>query len=260
MKCTMAEVGVSVTAAELVSFLDDQRRGGFAFIKGYCSTETGEVADIWIKASCRYDLMVSRSVKALDDGSLMGHIIEHGLEVRRGTWVDDKGIQYNRKAIGRVYQRIEKTYSMAEINDAAMILEAMSAVRKGLVEPKKVDQGFTGVAKGAFTKDGEAPGVLYIRDAMIVHKTVTQQGEQKQTASDEFPAVKEAIRQMLPVGKYRSFKLASNFSHVSIGGQAILQGANLGAWDMSLALTEMVKEPVAVPAAGMDGDKWNQEA
>ena len=267
MKYTMADVGVRVSPATMIDFLNDQRRGGYGYIHGYCSG-TGEVANHYFKAACIYPNLLARSIAALDDGSLMGHIIEHGLEVHRGTWAETtKGpdgnattTYHNRKAIGRVHQKIDKTYSMKDINDAAMILEAMAAVRKGLADPKKVDQGFTGIAKGTYTKEDEAPGVIYFRDCLEVSKTVTQQEEIKQTASDELPAVKETIRRMLPVSRYRAYRLASNFEYISLGGLALIQGANLGAWDLRLAEKDSVKEPVAVPVAGAAGDTWNQES
>jgi len=240
---TKDQVGVNVTEAQLVELLNDQQRGGFAYVHSYVN-ESGEVANHWFKSACLYPNMVAKSVFLIDSGTVKDKITAEGLEVTRGTWVDQTGTQHNRKAEGRVHQIIKKTYSMANEDDRAKVLLCLAEVRQGLVVPKKVDQGFTSIAKGTYSKEDEPEGVIYFRDCMNVAKVVTKQGEYKQTASDEIPAMKEAIKRLLPVGKYRAYKLCANFDYISIGGQAILQGSNLGDWDMSLALPEYVKTEV----------------
>ena len=82
---------------------------------------------------------------------------------------------------------------------------------------------------------------------MTVHKHVTMQGEYKPRASGETTAIKEAIRRMLPVGRYRAYRLADNFEYVTVGGLSIVQGdGNLNQWELALCETEAVKEVEAV--------------
>jgi hypothetical protein len=254
MQANVNEIGVGVSVSELVELLNDQRRGGFMYIHGYTSVDTGEVANHWVKGACLYPNMVARSVKAIEDGSLSARLMEHGLSVHRGVWVDEHGIMHNRKASGRVYQNIHKVYSMGNEADSVAVLTAISELHHQLLSPKKVDQGFDSIAKGTYTKDDEADGIIYFRDCMTIHKHVVQQGTFETTASDELPAIKKALRRLLPVGKYRAYKLAGNFEYVTIDGQAILQGANLDKWDMALAFPEDVKEAVMAPTAGAVAD------
>jgi hypothetical protein len=77
-----------------------------------------------------------------------------------------------------------------------------------------------------------------------VNKFVVKQGTYEQKASEELSAVKEAIRKLLPVGKYRAYKLNNNFTYINIEGQSLLQGADISKWDMNIALKEDVKEAI----------------
>jgi hypothetical protein len=118
-------------------------------------------------------------------------------------------------------------------------------LRDNLANPKKVDQGYTAEAKGAYSKEGEAEGVLYFRDCMTVHKHVTLQGEYKQKGGKEETAIKEALRRMLPVGRYRAYKLDGNFEYVTVGGLSIVQ-ENVAQWELALCETKVLKEAEAV--------------
>lgn len=120
-------------------------------------------------------------------------------------------------------------------------MAAIASIHHSLVSPKKVDQGFEEVAKGAYEKDG----ILYLRDCLLVNKFVVKQGS-SETASSPEVALKDAVENLLPKGKYRCFKADGRFEHITIGGQAILQGGNVSEWDMALALPEHVKEDAGV--------------
>lgn len=244
MKFDVSDVGVKVSADQLVAFLNDQVRGGFAYIHNYVNGETGEIANHWFKGACIYPNLLKRSVEMIDKGILTAKLLEEGLKVTRGVWVGPDGIKSNRKAKDRVYQVITKTYSMDVPEDKVVLETAIQSVLMGLVAPKTVDQGFTSIAKGTYVKENEAPGVIYFRDCICVNKFVVKQGTYEQKASDELPAVKDAIKKFLPVGKYRAYKLNNNFSYITIGGQSILQGSDISKWDLSLALKEDVKEAI----------------
>jgi hypothetical protein len=244
MQFNVADVGVKVSAEQLVAFLNDQTRGGFCYIHEYVNGETGEIANHWFKGACIYPNMVKRSVEMIDSGVLTAKLIEEGLSVTRGVWVGPDGIKNTRKAKDRVYQVIKKVYSMDVPEDKVVIDTAIQSVLMGLVAPKTVDQGFSSIAKGTYVKEDEAPGVVYFRDCVAVNKFVVKQGTYEQKASEELSAVKEAIRKLLPVGKYRAYKLNNNFTYINIEGQSLLQGADISKWDMNIALKEDVKEAI----------------
>ena len=258
------DVGVKVSAEELIGFLNDQRSGGFAFIKGYTKRdkpqpdgtpgEIIEVADYYFKAACSYPNIVKRSIEMLDKRIIEAKIVEEGITVSRGVWVDFAGLHHTVKGkdkdkngvmIQRVHMPITKTYSMDNPDDKRLIDEAIHSVLFNLVNPKKKEQGFTPVAKGTFVKEGEAPHVVYFRDLMLVKKITTMKVEKEdKTASAELSAMKDAILELLPYGKHRCFKLDNNFDYISIEGQALLQGSGTDGWDMLLALKEDVKEAI----------------
>ena len=84
---------------------------------------------------------------------------------------------------------------------------------------------------------------------MRVHKTVEKQGLAKPKATKEDTAIRDAVERLLPLKGYCSFKLADNFESITIGGQAVLQGANLSELDVALALPEALKEAELVTSA-----------
>jgi hypothetical protein len=245
IQVTASQVSQGYDPQQLIDHLNDTQRGGFLYIHGYCSEGTGEVANHWVQGACIYPNMVNRSVALIDNEELMAKIEAEGLEVHRGGWFNSegKGNPACRKSKEfHTFQAVDRTYSMENEEDLAKIMLAIASLREGLVNPKKVDQGYSVEAKGAYSKEDQPAGVLYLRDSMTVHKHVTFQGEYKPKASSESTAIKEALRKMLPVGRYRAYKLCGNFEYITVGGLSIIQGANIGQWELALALPESIKQ------------------
>ena len=250
---------------ELISFLNDQQRGGFCYIHGYIS-KTGEVANHWFQGACLYGNMVKRSVDMLD-GEIHDKIKADGLEVTRGVWVGADGSQHTKKAGDRTFEKITKVYSLSNEDDAAKIMtaihggidpnsdKAVKGLRENLTAPKKVDQGYTVEAKGTYSKEGEADGILYFRDSMYIHKHVQVQGEFKNKATGEIVAIKDAIKRMFPVSRYRAYKLADNFEYITVGGLSILQGADSTAFELSLVETSVAKDAIYEESSKVLADK-----
>ena len=236
---TPAQIAANPTLkAELIDFLNDQQRGGFCYIHGYCNKQ-GEVANHWFQGACLYGNLIKRSVAMLDDGTVWDSIEQDGLYVARGAWVNVAGTESpsgrkNAKNGFTIFTTIKKTYSYTNEEDLPKMAEAMASLREGLTAPKKVDQGYKAEAKGTYSRDGEADGVLYLRDALTIHKHVTMQGEFKDKATKELTALKDAIKRMLPVNRYRAYKLADNFEYIKVGGLSIIQSAQASAFELSL--------------------------
>jgi hypothetical protein len=62
---------------------------------------------------------------------------------------------------------------------------------------------------------------LYIRECLVVTKKVLKEGEYSESATLPFNALKDAIKKLLPVSNYRTFKL-EQFESVSINGTVII--------------------------------------
>jgi hypothetical protein len=261
---TAEQVALGYDPNQLIDHLNDTRRGGFLYIHGYKSKTTGEVANHWVQGACLYGNMKKRSI-AIIDGDLMDKLKAEGLKVSRGLWVNDAGESNPTGRKSKAYKNhvshVSKVYSMDNPEDAAKILVALyggvdpvsnkviKGVKEGLVAPKEVDQGYTQEAKGAYSKEGEKEGVLYFRDCLSVHKHVTTQGKYKETGGMEIIAIKEAIKQLLPIGRYTQFKLDGNFEYITVGGLSVIQGDNLSEWELALVETEAIHEAKAIPTA-----------
>lgn len=103
------EIGVKVSKAELVAFLNDQQRGGFAYVHGY-TRQDGEVAHYWFKNACIYKNIVARSLAMITDGTLAQKLAAHGIEVTRGCGLTlrDNTTPAKRQA-GSTYMSAEPT-------------------------------------------------------------------------------------------------------------------------------------------------------
>ena len=232
------DIGVKVSMGELASFLNGRPRGGFIYLHHYTSSRTGETANHWVKLACSYPGMVQRSMDMIDSGGVINRVTAEGLEITRGIWVDGDKVEHTKEAKGRAYQTIRKTYSMANGDDRRKVEYAIDMVRYGLVMPKEVASDFVTVAKGAAVREGMDDRLVYFRGCIGVGKVVVSQVN-KDTASHEHEAIKEAIRGILPIGRYRTFKL-EDFAYVGIDGQAILRDSETG-W-LYLSLKEDVKK------------------
>jgi hypothetical protein len=249
---TAAQVAQGYDPNQLIDHLNDTRRGGYLYIHGYTAKTSGEVANHWVQGACLYGNMVKRSIAILEGDDLLHKFTLEGLKVTRGAWINDAGEANPTARKSKVYhthKTITKLYAMDNMDDAEKVVDAMADMLDGLLNPKKVNQGFTQEAKGAYSKEGEPEGVLYFRDCMAVHKHVTTQGEYKKSASKEDSAIKKAIKKLLPVGRYTSFKLDGNFEYITVGGRSVIQGDNISEWELALVETEAIHEAKAIPTA-----------
>jgi len=230
-----------LSKAEVADFCSGCVSGRFVAVKGY-TTETNEVGDYFLQFGCYYGDL-------LKEDSVFLHEIIAGngngcLEVTHGAWLDgeleispsgipvsiDKNAPVlldldnpkikNREAKGR--KRAILSYSLPM--NGAEVIAAATALLKGIESPKDTGADFQKEGKGIYSldrQDGE--NHWYLRDGLIVSKTVIQEGERKFSASLPKTAIKDAVRRLLKTGKYRSFNLTEgNFRSVKIEGAELI--------------------------------------
>ena len=185
--------------------------GCFIQVSGY-ENAFGEVATYQLQSGVNYGNIKDMSIMQLEDIKAGKEF--DSLEVTCGVWMNPDGSITNRKAGGRTYTTIKTTYKV----DEADFQKACDEVMEGLVNPRTVEQSYEKEAKGLYSIDEET---LYIRNCLIVNKVVEKDGEYPDKATLPFNALKDKIRSLLKVSKYRTFKLES-FSSIAINGTMVL--------------------------------------
>jgi hypothetical protein len=197
--------------------------GCFIQVTGY-ENANGEVSTYQLQSGVNYGNVINMSVEQLKDIKAGNEVKE--LEVKCNVWeksVDeisklpkDHTIEdecTNRKATGRTYKPFAKPYKW----DSAEFQTACDVVMESLINPKKVEQSYEKEAKGLYSIDEET---LYIRQCLVVNKVVEKDGVYPQSATLPLNALKEKIKGLLKVSKYRTFKL-EQFDSISINGTLI---------------------------------------
>jgi hypothetical protein len=185
-KCTLIEAANGLKA------------GMFIYIHGYVN-KYGEKQNVTVHADASYERTHQRSAEKLD---ALEKDEKLSFEIVRNAWVDAQGLEYNRKAKGRTLKESIKEVITIKDKDFA---EAVSKVRKGIIDPKKVTDNFEKVANSTY--DNAETGKTYLRNVLIHNKFVVKQGEYPVSCSERVNVISDAIREMLPVGGYRTYVL-----------------------------------------------------
>jgi len=183
--------------------------GAFVHIKGYESMSgCGEVADFQIQSGVKYGNIKQSSIDKLKD--IKDGKVVKDIHVECHTWKNPDGSLTNRKAKDRVLIEHKADYKW----DSQEFQMACDDIMLGLIAPKPSTQVFEKEATGLYSIDGDA---LYIRDCLIVEKKIVQHGERPVSATVPYQALADAIRRLLPVSNYRTFKLdLGRFDTISI--------------------------------------------
>jgi len=195
----------------LMEAADGLKGGMFVHIKGYCKNEVRKVdgvekvvysqkSNVTLHADINYERTHQRSAEILD-------VIEKdetlSLPIIRNTWVDEAGVEYNRKAKGRTLQEGIKEVITIHDKDFA---EAVAKARKSIIDPRKVTDNMEKVAKSTY--DNEITGKTYFRNVLVQDKvSVDEQGKYPESCSERVNVIKNAIIDLLPVGGYRTYIL-----------------------------------------------------
>ena len=197
--------------ASLIEAADGLKGGMFVHIKCYCKNEVRKVdgvekvvysqkSNVTVHADANYKLTHQRSAEMLDaiekDETL-------SIPITRNTWVDEAGVEYNRKAKGRTLKEGIKEVITIHDKDFA---EAVAKARKGIIDPRKVTDNMEQIAKSTY--ENEVTGKTYFRNVLVQDKvSVDEQGKYPESCSERVNVIKNAIVDMLPVGAYRTYIL-----------------------------------------------------
>lgn len=185
--------------------------GCFIAINGY-ENANGEVSNYQLRSGVNYGTIVDKSIEALLDIKA-GKTVDK-ISVECNVWQNEDGTYTNRKAAGRKLVSIKQDYDVKSVE----VQEACDAILNGLQNPRETTTSYDKEAKGLYSMDDET---LYIRDCVVINKTVVTNGVYPVTASLPVNALKDTIKRMLPVSTYRTFKLES-FDSVAINGTVII--------------------------------------
>jgi hypothetical protein len=199
---------------QMLETFNSNPSGAFIFITGYEAVKgAGEVANYQLQSGISYDNIKKRSIAMLEKIKA-GEEVEE-LDVKCKTWKKPDGTYTNRKAKDRVLIDHQANYKF----DSPDFQTACDELMQGMTDPKKTNQPYDQEANGLYSIDDD---ILYIRECLIVDKTVTTFGERPVSATEPFIALKNKIKKMLPVSNYRTFKLDGRFEKVSINHDKVL--------------------------------------
>jgi hypothetical protein len=147
------------------------------------------------------------------------------------------------------------------IHDSVFFAEALIGVREGIVNPQQRDTGFSKDGQSTYSHD-EAGDTVYLRDVLVVTSKLSKdedgnfinQGEYapRVREQNEVSAIKDAIKDELPIGNYRAFILKGHkYKSIVAGGQAIAQeqGDTSRFW---FILPEVAKELLEAPKESVE--------
>lgn len=188
--------------------------GSFIWVQGYESVNgNGEIANYQLQSGIHYNNIKAKSIEKIDE--IKAGKIVPTIHVKCNTYKNDDGTFTSRKAKDRQLIVWEKDVAFS---DADFQL-ACDEIKEGLVNPKKVEQPYEKEATGLYSTEND---VLYIRDCLVIKKYIVTPGSRPVSATEPFNAIKNAIRRLLPVDNYRTFKLDLNrFETISINTEKI---------------------------------------
>jgi len=196
----------------LIEAANALKGGMFVHLHGYSTNKTKkedgvekvvffEKSNVTVHADANYERTHQRSAEQLDEIEKDKQL---NFTIVRNAWVDKDGNEYNRKAKGRTLKENIKENITAQDKD---LPEAIAKVRKGIIDPRKVTDNMEKIAKSTF--ENEITGKIYFRNVLVEKKvSVEKQGEYPISCQERVNAIADAIRDMLPVGQYRTYILS----------------------------------------------------
>lgn len=185
--------------------------GCFIGVQGYENSH-GEIANYTLQSGVNYGNIKNISIeklKEIKEGKVVPFV-----KVVCNVWKNPDGTITNRKGKDRTFEKFEGEYAF----DSEDFQKACDDIMQGFLNPRESNQTYDKEAKGLYSMDDET---LYIRECLVVTKTVLENGEYAEKATLPFNALKDAIKRLLPVSNYRTFKL-ENFQSISINGTVII--------------------------------------
>lgn len=197
--------------ASLIEAANGLKGGMFVHIHGYCTNEVRKIdgketvvffekSNVTFHADANYESTHQRSAEALDAIEANPDLV---FTITRNAWVDQDGNEYTRKAKGRTLKENIVETITAKDKDLA---EAIAKARKSIIDPRHITDNFEKIAKSTY--DNDVTGKTYMRNVLISEKvSVEKQGKYPTPCQERVNAIKDAILDVLPVGKYRQYIL-----------------------------------------------------
>lgn len=192
---------------QLREIIQGSRSGQFITINGYKNSHR-ELSNQLVHADANYDSVHERSIKKLNELEADKNLV---INITRNAWFDSAGNEHTRKAGDRVRKEVKE---IVKAGDTDLII-AFEKVRQGILAPKREGAEYVG-SNSAFQLDDEC----YLSNVLIEKKEVITPGVYPVTCQSKVSALVDWIKQKLPIGQYRTFKLNStNCESVSASGK-----------------------------------------
>ena len=185
--------------------------GCFIGVQGYVNSK-GEVANYTLQAGVNYWNIKQSSVEMLND--LMVGKGARSVHVKCNVWENPDGSWSNRKGKDRTFETFEREFAF----DSEPFQEACKTLIQNITKPRANSNTYEKESKSLYSLDEET---LYIRDCLKVTKRVTTGIEYPAKATMPSNALKNAIKELLPISNYRTFKL-EQFDSITINGSIII--------------------------------------
>jgi hypothetical protein len=175
---------------------DAVKGGQFVHIHRY-TNKYGEVSNVTVHAGASYENTHKQSLEKL---AVIEADIGFQIEIERHFYQDAQGIEYLRNT--KDGSRKPMTKKEVVKSDDQDLKEAIGKIRKSLLEPRKIESGFEKVSNSLYEHKN---GQLYLRNVLVASKTIVEAGIYPFSCSDRVNVIADAIREDLPIGKYRTY-------------------------------------------------------
>jgi hypothetical protein len=214
-KYTAEELGNETSKEALINTIAEAPKGGIIHVHAYESkTGHGEVANYFYLKGVDYGRMKERSLAILD---AIAEDEDFNITTVRNAWKNPDGTYTNRKAKNRTFERnVRTTYNSGD----ALFIEAIESIRESIINPRQFTTDYEKEGNGVYSRED---GSLHIRDCQLIAKKVLRAGEYPEKATGELVALKNKLKSLTPVSKYRQVCLDGRFDYISVSGQIVMQ-------------------------------------
>lgn len=211
------QVGIEQERETLINMIALAPKASIIHVHAYESKKGyGEVANFFYLKGVDYGKMKERSLDVLSE---IANNPDFSISVTRGVWKNQKGEinPTNRKSKEYpIFDTVAKIYN----HDNKLLTEAIAKAEQQILNPHSQGAKYDKQGNGIYQQED---GALHIRDCRLLHKVVIREGDYPQTASGELVALTNALKKILPIGKYRQVKLDGRYDYITLGGQIVMQ-------------------------------------
>lgn len=220
-KFGVEELGIESNRQALIDAIATAPKASIIFVKRYeAKNGHGEVADYFYLKGVDYGAMKDRSLQQL---AAMEADPNFALTVEWREWWDTVK---DKKTTAAAKNKELRTHKVTYHAGDHRLTEAFAAVRNSILNPRERPDIYEKEGNGVYTQITDKGFCLHIRDCQRLHKTVVRHGDCPVKTTSESVALKDAITNRLPLGKYRQVRLDGRFDYVTVAGQIVMQDEN----------------------------------